>query len=135
MRNAIGSRFSGDSVQLTVLREDQRLVLPAVLESSSPVARMDSMIHYQLEGATFSELSNVVASNTIQASASPGVMVSDVEQGSIAWDHGMREKDLVVSANRAPVRDLDSFRDAVSQKDVLMLNIMRENKALFLLLK
>jgi len=26
-------------------------------------------------------------------------------------------------------------RDAVSQKDVLMLNIMRENKALFLLLK
>ena len=47
----------------------------------------------------------------------------------------MRESDLVVSANRAPVSDLDSFRNAISQKDVLMLNIMRDNKALFLLLK
>ena len=138
LRNAIGSQFSGDSIQLTVLREGKRYVLPAVLESSSPIARQDSMIHYQLEGATFSERANAVASNSQPIDSlvtNPGVMVSEVEQGSVAWDHGMREKDLVVSANRAPVNDLDSFRDAVAQKDVLMLNIMRENKALFLLLK
>ena len=140
LRNAIGSQFSGDSVQLTVLREGKRKVFPAVLESSSPIARQDSMIHYQLEGATFSERASSVANKKngdIVASldANPGVMVSEVKPGSVAWDHGMREKDLVVSANRAPVNDLDSFRDAVSQKDVLMLNIMRENRALFLLLK
>jgi len=139
LRNAIGSQFSGDSVQLTVLRDGKRYIIPALLESSSPIARKDSMIHYQLEGATFSERANTVARNdqgaieSIETNA--GVMVSDVKRGSVAWDHGMREKDLVVSANRSPVRDLDSFRDAVSQKDVLMLNIMRENKALFLLLK
>ena len=139
LRNAIGSQFSGDSIQLTVLRDGQQLVFPAVLESSSPIARIDSMIHYQLEGATFSESAASVASGNGQAAASLdnsfGVMVSEVKPGSVAWGHGMREKDLVVSANRSPVRDLDSFRDAVAQKDVLMLNIMRENRAMFLLLK
>ena len=139
LRNAIGSQFSGDSIQLTVLRDGQQLVFPAVLESSSPIARIDSMIHYQLEGATFSESTASVASGNGQAAApldnSFGVMVSEVKPGSVAWDHGMREKDLVVSANRSPIRDLDSFRDAVAQKDVLMLNIMRENRAMFLLLK
>lgn len=139
LRNVIGSQFSGDPIQLTVLREGQQIILPAVLESSSPIARIDSMIHYQLEGATFSELASNSAtggnSSVRTEKNSFGVMVSEVKRGSIAWDHGMREKDLVVSANRAPVKDLNSFRDAVSQKDVLMLNIMRENKALFLLLK
>ena len=82
---------------------------------------------------------NTVASNdnvqTPTLDNSSGVLVSEVKRGSVAWDHGMRESDLVVSANRAPVSDLDSFRNAISQKDVLMLNIMRDNKALFLLLK
>jgi len=139
LRNVIGSQFSGDPIQLTILRDGEQYVLPALLESSSPVARMDSMIHYQLEGATFSELANpasVGENSPIKAvKNSPGVMVSDVKRGSVAWDHGMREKDLVVSANRSPVKDLGSFRDAIAQKDVLMLNIMRDNKALFLLLK
>lgn len=139
LRNAIGSQFSGDSIRLTVLRDGRQLVLPTVLESSSPIARTDSIMHYHLEGATFSELANTVASNdnvqTPTLDNSSGVLVSEVKRGSVAWDHGMRESDLVVSANRAPVSDLDSFRNAISQKDVLMLNIMRDNKALFLLLK
>jgi len=92
---------------------------------------MATMIHHQLDGATFNE----VDSKQLSSQLAGGVLATKVEKGSVAWNHGVRANDLVVSANRKSVKNLSDFRQAIDNKDVLMLNIIRDDGALFLLLQ
>lgn len=131
LRSIIGQQFAGDTLAMTIARQGERLSLQPVLESASKAAKLGTMIHHQLEGATFKEL----GTRKVSTSQEEGVLVSQVKRGSVAWDHGVRENDLIVSANRKSVHDLSSLRSAIDGKDVLMLNIVRGNGALFLLLQ
>ena len=127
LRALISYQFAGDSVDLTVLRDGLEVPLTTLLESSSKPTRMATMIHHQLDGATFNEQRSV--------GERKGVLATKVERGSVAWNHGVRANDLVVSANRKSVRNIDDFLKAISNKDVLMLNIVRNQGAMILLLK
>lgn len=131
LRSIIGQQFAGDALELTVVRAGKTVQLTPVLESSSRVSKMGTMVHRQLEGATFKNTDAQQVSTNID----DGVLVSQVEPGSVAWKHGVRENDLIVSANRRAVRDLASFKEAIRGKEVLMLNIVRGNGSLFLLLQ
>ena len=67
-----------------------------------------------------------------------GVQVSDVEIGSLAWHAGLREDDVIVSANQIPVRTPDELERAARKKDKnkgLLLNIRRGNSALFIVMR
>jgi len=71
----------------------------------------------------------------VSTNAESGVLVSQVQPGSVAWEHGVRANDVIVSANRKSVSDIDSLRQAIDGKEVLMLNIVRGNGSMFLLLQ
>ena len=131
LRSMIGQQFAGDELAMTVMRQGERLMLNPILESSTRASRKGTMIHHQLEGATF----NNVDTRQVSTNVEEGVLVSKVQKGSIAWEHGVRPDDIIVSANRKTVRNLDTFRQAIAGQDVLMLNIVRGNGALFLLLQ
>ena len=64
-----------------------------------------------------------------------GVVVLESEPGSAAWNAGLREGDVIVSANRQRVRTVDELRQAIRGSDALLLNIRRGSGALFLLLR
>lgn len=131
LRSIIGQKFSGDALDLTIIRAGQQLSIKPVLESSSRASKVGAMVHHQLEGATFKNTDTQHVSTNVES----GVVVSQVKPGSVAWKHGVRENDLIVSANRREVRDLASFKEAIRGKEVLMLNIVRGNGSLFLLLQ
>jgi len=131
LRILVNYQFAGDVVALTVLRDGEEVSLVSVLDSSNKSLRMATMIHHQLDGATFNE----VAPGQLSGDVLGGVLATKVEKNSIAWNHGVRANDLVVSANRKKVKSLTDFRQAISNKDVLMLNIVRDDGALFLLLQ
>ena len=77
------------------------------------------MVHHRLEGATFKELDT----QQVSTNAGQGVLVTNVKKGSAAWMHGVRPNDLIVSANRKSVTNMTSFKQAIANHDVLMLNI------------
>jgi len=131
LRSLVGYHFAGESLQMDVLREGSKITLSPVLESSAQPSKIDSMIHYKLDGATFKEVS-VNQGGSID---SDGILTTNVRKGSVAWNNGVRVNDLIVSANRQEISNLDDFRTAVNNKEVLMLNIVRGNGALFLLLQ
>ena len=131
LRSLVGYHFAGDSLEMDVLREGDKITLSPILESSTKPSKIDAMIHYKLDGATFKEVS-VNQNSTID---SEGILATNVKEGSVAWNNGVRVNDLIVSANRQEVSNLDEFRKAINNKDVLMLNIVRGNGALFLLLQ
>ncbi len=128
----ISQQFAGESLSLTVLRKGQKRDLVAVLESSQQASKVGTLIHRQLEGATLGNLDPQQATTGV---ANGGVLVTDVIKGSVAWDHGVRTNDIITSVNRRPVNDLGSFRKAIANQDVLMLNIVRGNGAMFVLLQ
>jgi len=131
LRSVIGQQFAGDELDMMVARQGTRLTLQPILESSTRASKKGTMIHHQLEGATFNEMD----ARQVSTNAENGVLVSAVKKGSVAWNHGVRANDIIVSANRKSVRDLDGFRQAINGHDVLMLNIVRGSGALFLLLQ
>ncbi|MFT6098487.1 MAG: serine protease Do/serine protease DegQ [Arenicella sp.] len=131
LRAIIGQQFAGDTLNMTVAREGGKVALRPVLESSTRVTNKGNMLHHQLDGATFKEGDM----RQVSANVDDGVLVSDVRQGSVAWEHGVRANDIIVSADRKSVTNLESLRKAIEGKEVLMLNIVRGNGSMFLLLQ
>lgn len=131
LRALVGQQFAGDILQLTVARQGERVTLSPVLESSTKPTKLGSIVHHQLDGATFGNID----ARQVSTNVGEGVLVRSVDRGSVAWEHGVRPNDVIVAANRKPVRDMESFRKAIQGKEVLMLNVVRGNGALFLLLQ
>jgi len=131
LRVIIGQQFAGDPLSMTVAREGGEVQLTPILESSLRVSKKGKIVHHQLEGAVFKERDARQVSTNVEE----GVMVSQVSQGSVAWEHGVRANDVIVSANRKPVSNINGLREAIEGKDVLMLNIVRGNGSMFLLLQ
>lgn len=132
LMTVVAQKFAGDTLDLTVLRKGQKRIISTTLESSSRASKLGTLIHRQLEGATLDNLDPQQANAGL---ANGGVRVSKVIKGSVAWDHGVRANDIIISVNRRPVDDLDSFREAIVDQDVLMLNIVRGTGAMFVLLQ
>ncbi|MBX2849299.1 MAG: DegQ family serine endoprotease [Acidiferrobacterales bacterium] len=131
LRNTIGLLRVGDRLSLEVMRGNKKSVITTTIGDIEVDSSVGENLNARLQGATFSELSDDQLSSGLEG----GVLVSDVQQDTVAWYHGLRPGDIIVSANRKAVRNLDNFRMAISRQDVLLLNIVRANGALFLLLQ
>ena len=131
LRNTIGLLRIGDELKLVVMRGETRSVITTTIGDIEVDSSVGENLNPRLEGATFSELSDDQLSSGLDG----GVFVSNVAQDSIAWYNGVRPNDVIVSVNRKPVRNLQDFRRTIARKDVLLINIVRSNGALFLLLQ
>ena len=52
--------------------------------------------------------------------------MTEVAEGSVAWDFGLRPGDIVVACNRRGVRNLEQLQSAVERSgDQLLLRVYR----------
>lgn len=130
LRNAIGLLRIGGLLNLEVMRGGKSKLISTNIGDLVVDSTVGTNLNPRLEGASFSELDDQQLSGV-----EGGVLVSSVEQNSTAWYNGVRPNDIIVSANRKTVRNLDTFRMAIAKQEVLLLNIVRGNGALFLLLQ
>jgi len=64
-----------------------------------------------------------------------GVLVVVVNEDTNAWHADLRAGDVITSANQQPVKSVDDLKKvAASGKDSLLLNVLRENGAVFLVI-
>lgn len=122
-KNIYGLTRVGETLAITVLRDQERLELTAKLDDKI-VVKTGNIMHPRLEGATLKDMPD-----------GTGVLVSKVEPKSMASASGLRQGDIIQSANRQKVNDLESLKDAVSSQRSLMLNIARGSSSLFILLQ
>lgn len=135
LHNAIGLLRVGKTLDMTILRGNQRLQLTAEVGELSIDSTVGKNLNSRLDGASFSQLDDQLLGSGQNRGFEGGVLVVAVTQGSPAWYNGLRPNDIIVSANRKSVHDLDSFRMAIAKQDVLLLNIVRGNGALTVLLQ
>jgi serine protease Do len=67
-----------------------------------------------------------------------GVLITKVDAGSLAHAEGLREGDLIKEVNRVEVGTVGEFSSAtakVRRGDTVLLRVMRENRAFYVVLK
>lgn len=126
LRNAVGVRQIGETLKLTIVRDGKtRVVKSKIGEPSKLVAGKDEAVHKFLEGASLME-----------ADDNDGVLVSEVSQGSPAARAGLRQGDVIMSANKQRVKSIAELRKAAAASDDrLLLQVRRGRAALYIVLQ
>jgi serine protease Do/serine protease DegQ len=106
LRNRIGLMTVGSTVDLTVLRDKGRKDIKVVIgkmPTETQTAKVDNV--QSLEGATFG--------NPDPGDKVKGVVVTEVERGSPAFQRGLKKDDHIVAVNRKNVNTVDEFKNAL----------------------
>jgi Do/DeqQ family serine protease len=128
LRNTIGLKRSGDTVELEIIRDKRKRTIKARLgEQASQVQVSAQEIHPGLQGA---ELETLDASSP-RYEGEAGVLVANVDPGSPAAQRGLRPGDLIIGVNRRKVSNLGELQQA-AQGQALLLTIRRGNANLIL---
>ncbi len=127
MRNMVGMLRVGDEMSILVIREGKQKNITAVIRDARDVSLSGTRINQGLAGATIEEK---------EKGGKSYLAVTEVQQGSPAWNAHLREGDIILSVNRRPVQTLKELQQVVGDKDTqILLNIQRGRTALFVLIQ
>lgn len=130
VRTTISLLRVGSTAKITVMRDNHKLAVNAIVT--------DVKKHEQKLQASNPFLYGLAFRNFEQDSPLHGhvigVQIVGASENSAGWRAGLRPGDVIVSANRQPVRNIESFQSIAAQnKKQLLLQILRETGALFIL--
>lgn len=124
LRNEIGQRRIGQKLRITILRDGKTKVVQAKVGEAVTQLASNGSVHPFLEGASLESFSD------------GGVEITAIERDSTAAESGLRPGDVILSANRYKVGDLDDLRKILKQPSQrVVLRVKRGNAALYLVLQ
>ena len=126
IRTLIGLLQVGDSANIEVLRGEDHKTLQAVIGKPKQPELAGDKLHPTLQGTILSP----TPKDQVE-----GVLIYKVEPNSYAWNNGLRAGDVIVSANRYRIRNLDEFKQVVNPRSPLMINLQRDGEGFFVVLK
>jgi Do/DeqQ family serine protease len=127
VRNAVGLLQIGEKVRIEVLHKGETAVREAKIAAPKLVTAEGQKIHPKLAG--------VMLRNADPGAGGEGVLVEKIHTASYAFQAGLRPGDVIVMANRKPVRDLADLENAARGGPEILLNIQRAGGGFFLLLR
>ena len=127
MRNMVGLLRVGEEMSITVIREGKKKTMKAVIRDAKDSTVAGTRINQRLAGAVIEEK---------EKNGKTYLAVTEVQQGSAAWNAHLREGDIILSVNRIPVQTLEELQKVVGEQDAqILLNIQRGRTALFVLIQ
>ncbi len=137
LRNRVASMKPGTKVDLGIVRDGEKKSVEVTLgEMPSKIAEVPSNSNPdQLLGFQTSNLTPQLASQADVPLNSPGVVVTSINNGSNAYQAGLREGDLIRSLNRKPVKDESDFvadADHLKSGSDVLLRVQRHDGAFYL---
>ncbi len=127
MRNMVGLMRIGQKMKITVIRDAKKIHLTATIKGELAHSLAGEKLNPRLQGA-------VIANH--KDGNNQYLVLANVSRGSPAWEARLRKGDLILSANRVPVKTLSELKKAINYSDKqILLNIQRGQTALFVLIK
>jgi len=132
LRNALGVLAVGERARLVLVRDGKERTVETRIGEPGGAQVPGTALAGRLAGAVFAD----IGENSPLSGRIEGVLVAEVEPGSRAWRHGLRQGDVVLAVNRERVRTIAQLKAAVGAGgSALMLNIQRGRAALFILIQ
>jgi len=137
----IGTLSPGATSRIEVVRNLKPLLLDVplterpetpVLASIPRVEKLESHLGLEVQESTASLVEK------FKLRQSTGVVITKVDPNSLAQAEGLREGDLIIEVNRTEISSLVEFTSSISQSrrgDALLLRVLRENRAFYVVLK
>ncbi len=125
LRSQIGMKAIGEKIELSILRNGKSRQLAVKVGKPQTLAATQSTMHPLLEGAQLENNSD-----------GQGVRVTALAPNSTAAQSGMRAGDVIVSANRQRVHDIDSLQRALKRNaSSVLLHINRKGTSLYIVIR
>jgi serine protease Do/serine protease DegQ len=132
LRNAIGLLEVGEAVRMEILRDGKPLTLDAKVGEYVPTKAKGDAINPRLAGVTFEDIG---PNSPLGGRGVRGVVVAQLESNSPAAQAGLRRNDVITAVNRQPIASTDELRQIASQSEGLVLNLLRGQGELLLMLR
>jgi S1-C subfamily serine protease len=119
--NAFDYRFAtkplGGQAQIGIMRGGREVKLPVALETVPSGPRDEILVKTRspLLGAKVATLSPAIADELRLDSNAEGVVVTEVENGSVAQSFGLQKGDIVLAINNAKIETTQDLLRAVNQ--------------------
>jgi serine protease Do/serine protease DegQ len=127
IRNMVGLLQIGDNIELEYYRGKEKKTVTVAIGKPELARLVGDKLHRTLKDTVLS---------ATQKDQIEGVAFSDIKPNSYAWRVGLRAGDVIVSANRYRVRNLDELKQAVGNPNApLLINIQRGQEGLFVVLQ
>ncbi len=128
MRNAVGLLRAGSKVNIDLLRDGKKKSLTAVVSEPKVEKLSGNQLGSRLAGAMFADHGGV---------DKRGVRVESVKRGSLSARTGLETGDIILSINRLKVDTVEDMEAVImsSKRSNMLMNIVRGNSALFLLIQ
>lgn len=136
----IGALPPGAAPKIEVVRDFTKHILTVPLSERRDTAVMASLPQSRTEvklGLDLQDLSAGLA-DKFKLRETRGVLITKVDPGSLAHAEGLREGDLIKEVNRADVATVGEFTSAIAKVrrgDTVLLRVLRENRAFYVVLK
>ncbi|MFI3188705.1 serine endoprotease DegQ [Crenothrix sp. D3] len=126
IRNLVGLLQVGDNVDIEYFRGNEKKTVTATISKPEQIQLAGDKLHRTLKGTLLT---------ATQKDQLEGIVFSNINTNSYAWRVGLRAGDVIVSANRYRVRNLDELKQAVNPNGALLINIQRGDEGLFVVLQ
>ncbi|MFZ2452761.1 MAG: DegQ family serine endoprotease [Methylovulum miyakonense] len=126
IRNIIGLMQIGDNVEIDYYHGNDKKRTSATIGKPERPQLAGEKLHRKLRGTVLSSTDR----NQIE-----GVLIEKIDQSAEVWRIGLRPGDVIVSANRYRIRNLDELKQVVNPGGALLINIQRGQEGFFVVLQ
>jgi serine protease Do len=129
----------GKKVKLGIVRDGKPLELEVVIEETKEEGR-ESQAATEVEKYFGLVVQNITAeiARHLNLKDRRGVIVTDVQPGSLAEEGDIRAGDIIKEINKKPVKNVDDFRQTVKEarpKDGIVMLVKRENVTFYAVIR
>jgi len=124
--NIVGLLQIGDKVNIEFFRGNEKKSVVATIGKQEQAQLAGEKLHPLLQGTVL---------GVTQKDQVEGVLMGKIHTSSYAWRVGLRPGDVIVSANRYRVRNLEELKQVVDANNPLLINIQRGQEGSFVVLR
>lgn len=141
LRNLVAASAIGSRHRLDIVRDGKPNQVELVVQEAprerpkrSQTTASSASTAHPLSGVVFDDVTPPLA-RQMDLPVNSGVVVTDIEEGSLAEASGLQPGDLVLELNRQAVKDFGAFQrmaDPLKPTDLALLLVMRQGNALYI---